>query len=61
MRYKKFLPGNKTYCGITQSGRETYIFGTSMVSKKILKQKKTNSTINSNELLHLFKTLEVPP
>ena len=40
MRYKKFLPGNKTYCGITQSGRETYIFGTSMISKKVLKQKK---------------------
>ena len=60
MRYKKVLPVNTFYCDITQSGRKAHIFGTSMVSKKMLKQKKA-STINSKELLHLFKTLEVPP
>ena len=60
MRYKNVLPGNTFYCDITQSGRKAHIFGTSMVNKKMLKHKKA-STINSKELLHLFKTLEVPP
>ena len=30
MHYKNVLPGNKSYCGITRSGKKAYIFGTSM-------------------------------
>ena len=43
MRYKKVLPGNTSYSGITQSGKKAYIFGTSMVSN--VKAKKLNNKL----------------
>ena len=43
MRYKKVLPGNTSYSGITQSGKTAYIFGTSMVSN--VKAKKLNNKV----------------
>ena len=41
IRYKKVLPGNTSYSDITQSGRKTYIFGTTMVSN--VKAKKSST------------------
>ena len=32
MPYKKVLPGNTSYGGVTQSGKKAYLLGTSMVS-----------------------------
>ena len=43
MRYKKVLIGNTSYSGITQSGRQNCIFGTSMVSN--VKAKKVNNEL----------------
>ena len=43
MRYKKVLPGNTSYSGITQSGKKAYIFGTSMVSN--VKAKKVKNKL----------------
>ena len=43
MRYKKVLPGNTSYSGITQSEKKVYIFGTSMVSNA--KAKKLNNKL----------------
>ena len=43
MRYKKVLPGNTSYSGITQSGKNAYIFSTSMVSN--VKVKKLNNDL----------------
>ena len=39
MLYKKVLPRNTSYSGVTQSGKKAYIFDTSMVSN--VKAKKT--------------------
>ena len=57
MCYKKVFPANTSYSGITQSVKKAYIFGTGMLSNV----KEKNSTINSEVLLHVFETLEVPP
>ena len=57
MRYKKVLLGNTSYSGITQSGKKTIIFGSSIVSNV----KAKNLKINSEVLLHVFETLEMPP
>ena len=43
MRYKQVLTGNTSYSGITQSGRQACIFGTSMVSN--VKAKKLNNKL----------------
>ena len=43
MRYKKVLPGNTSYSGITQLGKKAYIFGTSMVSN--VKANKVNNKL----------------
>ena len=43
MDYKKVLPGNTSYSGITQSGKEAYSFGTIMVSN--VKAKKLNNKL----------------
>ena len=43
MHYKKVLPGNTSYSGVTQSGKKAYIFGTSMVSN--VKAKKLNNKL----------------
>ena len=43
MRYKKVLPGNTPYSGITQLGKNAYIFGTSMISN--IKANKLNNKL----------------
>ena len=43
MRYKKVLPGNTSYSGITQSDKKAYIIGTSIVSN--VKAKKLNNKL----------------